>query len=377
MTFMSVEDEPCHPLNDLVKEALFSYEHDVAATVSVSTLPCPDVGKGIPEAGTGFLVIGIGTAGTRIIGRLSHLAGPRLQTVAIDFDKESLTLSSATSRFHLKPSYFSGGFGLCGGDPDLVARYTEAAKKTRPDIEPLLGNPEFCFIFAGMGGNMGTGAAPVIARTMRERGAIVTAIVCRPFAFERQRKIRAEQAIAKLCEAAHTVLIVEFEQLRSILPAGLMLQQHYPVMDHIIALTLRNIWERTYCESFEIFDRKDLRYMLERGGTGTLLLGEFDRFDKNDGRSLAEIQIPLMDILVHDVKGCILHITAGNDIDLFDTEQMATAMSRPFDQHADVIWGTTLRQEMEGKVRVFSIVTGLSDERKLPDINLDRWLDEP
>lgn len=374
MTFMSVEDEPCHPFDDLVKEALLSYEPDAAAMVSVSTLPSPDVRRSISEADTGLLVIGVGTADTRIIGRLLHLGQPGLRTLAIDFDKESLELTSATSRFHVTPSYFFKGFGLCGGDPDLVDCYSDATKKASPDIEPLLGNPEFCFIIAGMGGNMGNGAAPVIARMMRERGAVVTAIVCRPFAFERERNVRAEQGITNLCEAAHTVLILEFEQLRSILPAGLALLQHYAVMDHIIALAVRNIRESTYCASYQNFDRKDLHYILERGGTGTLLLGEFDRFNKEDGRSLAEIQAPLMDFPAHRVKGCILHITAGDDIDTYDSEQLALALSRPFDPHADVIWGTTLRQEMEGKVRMVSIITGLNDEKRLPGKSLEEWL---
>jgi cell division protein FtsZ len=377
MTFMSVENEPCHPLADLVKEALSSYEPDAVAMVSVITLPSPGAGKSISEADTGLLVIGVGTAGTGIIGRLLHLAQPGLRTLAIDFDKESLELTSATSRFHMKHSYFSKGFGLCGGDPDLVDRYTEATKNASPDIEPLLGNPEFCFIIAGMGGNMGTGAAPVIARMMRERGAVVTAIVCRPFAFEQQQKFRAEQGITNLCEAAHTVMILEFDRLRSILPAGMVLPQHYVVMDHIIALAVRNIRESTYCASYQNFDRKDLHYMLERGGTGTLLLGEFDRFDKEDGRSLTEIQVPLMDFPANRVKGCILHITAGDDIDTYDSEQLALALCRQFDPHADMIWGTTLRKEMEGKVRMVSIVTGLSDERRVPAKSLEQWLAEP
>ena len=377
MTFMSVEDEPCHPLDDLVKEALLSYKPGMSATVSVSPLPSPDIGWRIPEADTGLLVIGIGTAGTRIIERLLHLAKPGLRTLAIDSNQESLEFTSATSRFHMKHSYFSKGFGLCGGDPDLVDSYTEATKKAILDIEPLLGNPEFCFIIAGIGGNMGTGAAPVIAHIMRERGAIVTAIVCRPFTFEQQRNVRAEQGITKLCQAAHTVLILEFDRLKSILPAGLVLPQHYAVMDHIIALAVRNIRESTYCASYQNFDRKDLHYMLERGGSGTLLLGEFNRFDKEDRRSLAEIQVPLMDFPVYRVKGCILHITAGDDIDTYDSEQLALALCRQFDPHADVIWGTTLRKEMEGKVRMFSIVTGFNDEKRLPGISLEQWLAEP
>jgi len=349
-------------LENLVKEALSLSRMDNGTPIVSVPLLSHEAEKNTRGGNPDILVIGIGTAGTRIVQRLNQLAGPELRTLTIISNRRSLKGRSTSSHFTLKSSYFSGGFGLCGGDPDLAERYSEATKKARPDIEALVGNPGFCFIVAGMGGNMGTGAAPVIAHMMRERGAVVTVIVTRPFHLERQRIIRAEQGIRKLSDVAHTLLILDFERLKSVLPAVKVLLQQFSVMNHIIALTIHNIWESTYCESFENFDPKDLHFLLERGTTGTLLVGEFDRNDKEDRRSLNEIQVPLMDFPAHKVKGCILHITAGNDIDLFDTGQIAEGLSMPFDFHVDVIWGTTIRKEMEGKVRVFTIVTRFHDE---------------
>jgi cell division protein FtsZ len=346
-------------LDDIVREALLSYENGRETSVSSDTSSGQKSGTDTLVPGTGMLVIGIGSAGTKIVERLHQLAGPGLRTLTINSDQELFENSSASSRVFLKHTYFSRGFGLCGGDPDLADRYVQAARTASPDIEPLLGNPEFCFIVAGMGGNMGTGAAPVIALMMRERGAVVTAIVTRPFAVERRRKLRAEQGIKELGKAAHTVLILEFEKLRSVLPGAMVLPQLFSVMNHIIALTLRNIWECTYSTSFVNFECEDLHSMLEHGKTGTLLLGEFPLNEKQSSCTLSEIQVPLMDFPVHEVKRYIIHITAGNDICLYETDQLAMMVSEPFDLSTEVISGATIRNEMDGKVRLFSIITGL------------------
>jgi cell division protein FtsZ len=194
---------------------------------------------------------------------------------------------------------------------------------------------------------------------MRERGAVVTAIVTRPFAVERRRKLRADMGIIELGKAAQTVLILEFEKMRSVLPAAMVLPQLFSVMNHIIALSIRNLWECTYSASFVNFECDDLHYMLEHGKIGTLLLGEFPLNEKKNCRTLSEIQVPIMDFPIHEVKGCIIHITAGNDICLFETDQLAMMVSEPFDLHTEVIYGTTIRNEMEGKVRLVSIITGL------------------
>ena len=99
--------------------------------------------------------------------------------------------------------------------------------------------------------------------------------------------------------------------------------------------------------------------MLEHGKTGTLLLGEFSLNEKQSCRTLSEIQVPLMDFPAHEVKGYIIHITAGNDICLYETDQLAMMVSEPFDLSTEVISGATIRNEMDGKVRLISIITGL------------------
>ena len=57
----------------------------------------------------------------------------------------------------------------------------------RQILEALTG-ADMVFVTAGLGGGTGTGAAPIIANLARELGALVVAVVTKPFAFEGRRR---------------------------------------------------------------------------------------------------------------------------------------------------------------------------------------------
>jgi cell division protein FtsZ len=208
---------------------------------------------------------------------------------------------------------------------------------------------------------------------MRKRGSVVTAIVTSPFAVERQRKARAARGIRELCQAANTVLILDFERLKTILPKEMVLPLQFVVMDHIMALAIGNLWEGTKSNAFVSLRPDDLHTLLKRGGTGTLLLGEFN---EKAGKRIAldDMREQLLDFPDTAVKACIIHITGGFDLGLFESDEIATGMSRPFSHYTDVIWSATVRKEMEGKLRLFTIVTGLNYGRRVHQKSLEEWL---
>ena len=70
------------------------------------------------------------------------------------------------------------------------------------------------FVAAGMGGGTGTGAAPVVARVAKEEGALVVAIVTRPFTFEGQkRKVNSINGLNKLRDNVDCILVVSNDKL--------------------------------------------------------------------------------------------------------------------------------------------------------------------
>ncbi|HOW05333.1 MAG TPA: cell division protein FtsZ, partial [Methanospirillum hungatei] len=59
--------------------------------------------------------------------------------------------------------------------------------------------------------------------------------------------------------------------------------------------------------------------------------------------------------------GALIHITGGSDLTLIESEEIASSLTYELDPHADVIWGARIRSDMEGKVRVLAIMTGVKN----------------
>jgi hypothetical protein len=80
------------------------------------------------------------------------------------------------------------------------------------------------FLFSGMGGGTGSGAAPVVAEISREEGALTVGIVTKPFGFEGRRRMKqAVEAIERLRDNVDTVIVVSNDRLLEIIPGTCVL----------------------------------------------------------------------------------------------------------------------------------------------------------
>ena len=99
-------------------------------------------------------------------------------------------------------SKLTKGLGA-GANPDLGRR--AALEDTDKLIEALEGS-DMIFVTTGLGGGTGTGAAPIVASLAGELGALVVAVITKPFPFEGRRRMQqAEEGLNALAETVDTV----------------------------------------------------------------------------------------------------------------------------------------------------------------------------
>jgi cell division protein FtsZ len=81
------------------------------------------------------------------------------------------------------------------------------------------------------------------------------------------------------------------------------------------------------------------------------------------------ISNPLLDdVTMKGAKGVLINITGGPDLMLFEVEQAANRIRAEVDPDANIIFGNTILPEMEGRIRVSVVATGIDAiEMKLPD----------
>ncbi|MDP3396254.1 MAG: cell division protein FtsZ [Methanoregula sp.] len=306
-----------------------------------------------------IVIIGCGGAGNNTVNRIHHMGVSGAETIAINTDKQHLDMIQADKRILIGKS-LTKGLGA-GGYPDVGKR---AAEMARPTLEAILESADLVFITAGMGGGTGTGSAPVVASIAKEQGAIVVGMVSYPFQVEKARLIRAEEGLEALAAAADSVIVLDNNRLKNFVP-NLPLGQAFSVMDQLIGETVKGISETITEPSLINIDYADVRAIMSKGGVAVMLVGESKQQNKAESVVRECLSNPMLDIDYRGATGALIHITGGTDLTLQDAEEVATSLTYELDPHADVIWGARVRGDMEGKIRVLAIMTGVKSAQIL------------
>ncbi|HQJ39836.1 MAG TPA: cell division protein FtsZ [Methanoregulaceae archaeon] len=306
-----------------------------------------------------IMIIGCGGAGNNTVNRLHHMGVAGAETLAINTDKQHLDMIQADKRVLIGKS-LTRGLGA-GGYPDVGKR---AAEMARPTLEALLENADLVFITAGMGGGTGTGSAPVVAQIAKEQGAIVVGMVSYPFQVEKARLIRAEEGLETLASNSDSVIVLDNNRLKNFVP-NLPLGQAFSVMDQLMGETVKGISETITEPSLINIDYADVRAIMSKGGVAVMLVGESKQQNKSESVVRECLSNPMLDVDYRGATGSLIHITGGSDLTLQDAEEIATSLTYELDPHADVIWGARVRNDMEGKVRVMAIMTGVQSGKIL------------
>jgi cell division protein FtsZ len=338
-------------INDALKNAELEKEINKPGTTNATD----DDFVGQPR----IVIIGCGGAGNNTVNRIHHMGVSGAETIAINTDKQHLDMIQADKRILIGKS-LTKGLGA-GGYPDVGKR---AAEMARPTLEAILESADLVFITAGMGGGTGTGSAPVVAAIAKEQGAIVVGMVSYPFQVEKARLIRAEEGLEALAAAADSVIVLDNNRLKNFVP-NLPLGQAFSVMDQLIGETVKGISETITEPSLINIDYADVRAIMSKGGVAVMLVGESKQQNKAESVVRECLSNPMLDIDYRGATGSLIHITGGTDLTLQDAEEVATSLTYELDPHADVIWGARVRSDMEGKIRVLAIMTGVKSAQIL------------
>lgn len=306
-----------------------------------------------------ILVIGCGGAGNNTINRLIKIGFDGATAVAINTDSQHLAMIEADEKI-LIGKKLTRGLGA-GGNPDVGKKAAEMAKQT---LEELLSGADMVFITVGLGGGTGTGAAPVVARIARDKGAIVICMVTTPFHLERSRVLAAEEGLENLREAADTLIVLDNNRLLRCVP-NLPLEHAFSVMDQLIAEIIMGITETIIQPSLINLDYADVKTIMSHSGSSFMLVGEGNLKDGPDRIVRSALKNPLLDVDYRGAGACLLHITGGPDLTLKEAAAIAGTLTQELDPGANVIWGARIRRDFKGKVRLMAIISGVQSAQVL------------
>lgn len=300
-----------------------------------------------------ILVVGCGGAGGNTINRLSEMGIKTAHTLAVNTDKQALDRVKAENKVLIGKN-ITRGLGA-GGYPDVARRCADESKE---ELERAIGDRDLVFITAGMGGGTGTGSAPTIAKIAKRHGAIVVGMVSIPFKVERGRMLRAEQGLDTLKKECDSVVILDNNKLLSFVP-HLPIDKAFSVMDQLISETVRGISDTIVEPSLINLDYADVKTIVTSGDVAAMLWGEGDTQEGADILADEAMHHPLLEVDFKGAKGALIHITGGPDMTLEFAEKVSEHMTAELDPYANVIIGARVDENMRGKCRIMSIMTGV------------------
>ena len=301
-------------------------------------------------------VMGVGGAGGNAINNMIRCQLEGCDFIAANTDSQALSMSLAQRKIQLGAN-LSRGLGA-GSKPDIGRA---AAEEQLADIMACLEGSDMIFVTAGMGGGTGTGAAPVIARAARESGILTVGIVTKPFHFEGATRMRqAEAGIAELQQYVDTLIVIPNQNLFRIANERTTFAEAFRLADEVLHSGVRGITDLMVMEGFMNLDFADVKTVM--GEMGKAMMGTGEAGGENRAILAAEAAIsnPLLDdVSMKGARGVLVNITGGMDMTLFEVDQAANRIRDEVDPDAQIKVGSTLGQDLEGRIRVSVIATGI------------------
>ncbi|MBQ1612433.1 MAG: cell division protein FtsZ [Alphaproteobacteria bacterium] len=305
-------------------------------------------------------VIGVGGGGGNAVNNMIVKKLEGVDFIVANTDAQALENSKCDRRIQLGIETTHGlGAGAC---PEIGRA---AAEEAQAEIEKELEGANMVFITAGMGGGTGSGAAPVVARIAKQKGILTIGVITKPFQFEgKKRSEIAEKAVEEFISAVDSIIIIPNQNLFRVADKTTTLADAFVLADNVLYSGVRSITDLMMMPGLINLDFADIKSIMQDKGKAIMGTGEAE----GEGRALQAAEQALSNPLLDNsnmtgAKGVLINITGGNDLTLFEIDEAANRIKEEVDEDANIIFGSSFDDSLNGKIRVSIVATGIDNSR--------------
>ncbi|GAC1349318.1 MAG: hypothetical protein NVSMB27_21320 [Ktedonobacteraceae bacterium] len=317
-----------------------------------------------------IVVVGVGGGGMNAVNRMISTRVRGVRFIAMNTDAQVLGISDAQNRICLGQHY-TKGLGA-GGNASVGLR---AATESTAEIRAALGEADLVFIAAGMGGGTGTGAAPVVASIARKIGALTIGIVTFPFTFEGSRRRRiAEEGITDLSAEIDALITVPNDRLLATTGRERSLADAFRLADDVLRQGVQGIAEVINVPGMVNVDFADVRSVLREAGTALMSIGQGQGRNRAERAADEAVAGGFLNVTIRGAKRVLFNISGGEDMTLFEVNEVAERIGLAIDDTADITFGAVVDPALKDTIRVTLIAAGMEERStvRIPAIQLDQ-----
>ena len=306
-----------------------------------------------------ILVLGVGGAGGNAINEMIESGVEGVEFVAVNTDAQDLKTSKANARIQIGLNITKG---LGAGAKHEIGQ--AAADESLNDIVDILKGSNMVFITAGMGGGTGTGASHVIARAAKELNILTVGVVTLPFLYEAPSRMRrAQLGLEELRKHVDTIIVIPNQNLFKIANEKTTYKESFQLSNSVLRHGVQSITDLMVKDGLVNLDFADVETVMSSMGKAMMGTGEAE----GEGRAAKATDLALNNPLIDDyslrgAKGLLINITGGEDLTLFEVDEITNKIRAEVDPEAEIINGSIIEPTLEGKIRVSIVATALDGQ---------------
>ncbi|MDC1356694.1 cell division protein FtsZ [Pseudomonadota bacterium] len=303
-------------------------------------------------------VIGIGGAGGNAVNTMINANVENIDFIVANTDGQALSRSQTKRQIQLGKNLTSG-LGA-GSDADTGRK---SAEESIEEILSELGDVNMLFITTGMGGGTGSGAAPVIAKAAKDKGILTVAVVTKPFDFEGKKRMDvAENGLSLLKQCVDTLIVIPNQNLFKIANEKTTFAEAFKMADDVLYQGVCGITDLITNPGMINLDFADIKTIMGNMGKAMMGTGESSGEERAKNAAQAALNNPLLDDSnIQGAKSILLNIQGGPDMALFEVDEAASKIRNEVDENANIIFGSSIDESLEGIIKVSVVATGMSE----------------
>ncbi|MDO4220300.1 MAG: cell division protein FtsZ [Candidatus Saccharibacteria bacterium] len=318
----------------------------------------PEVKPSEVESTASIKVIGVGGAGGSAVNRMRDAGLTGVEFIAMNTDAQALHNSKADVKVHLGHET-TNGLGA-GADPTVGER---AGDESREEIKNALAGADMAFITFGAGGGTGSGAGYIVAEEARKQDILTVGVVTKPFSFEgSKRKANADWAIERLARNVDALITIPNDRLLQTIDQRTPILETFKIADEVLRQGVQGISELITEHSLINLDFADVKAIMKDAGSALMGIGRASGENRASIAAQQAIESPLIEVSIDGARGVLFSIAGGYDVTMSEMQEAAELITASVSPDANIIWGASVRPELEDEIIVTVVATGFDSQ---------------
>jgi cell division protein FtsZ len=303
-------------------------------------------------------VIGVGGSGKNAVNHMINCKVKGVDFISMNTDAQDLHQSMAPKKIHIGKN-LTRGLGA-GMNPEIGKK---AAEETIEEIQGILKGSDMVFITCGLGGGTGTGAAPIIAKTAKDQGALTVGVVTKPFMFEGAQRMRlANDGLEALRKEVDAIIVIPNDRLLTIIDKNTTCASAFAMCDEVLRQAVEGISDLITIPGIINVDFADIKAVMQNAGSALMGIGSAVGEKRAEEAARNAINSPLLDVSIQGARGVLFAIAGGEDMTMFEIQEAAQIITESIDKEAKVIFGAIRDDKLKkNEIKITVIASGFPE----------------